>query len=47
MVPLEIYAFQMTQRWENYEFIVSDVFDHIIASVSYFDLEVYELSNMS
>ena len=46
-VPLEIYAFSNDQRWENYEFIVSDVFDHIIASVSYFDLEVYELSNMS
>ena len=46
-VPLEIYAFSNDQRWENYEFIVSDVFDHIIASVSYFGLEVYELSNMS
>lgn len=46
-VPLEIYAFSNDQRWENYEFIVSDVFDHIIASVSYFDLEVYELSNVS
>jgi miniconductance mechanosensitive channel len=40
-VPLEIYAFSKDKRFENYEYIQSDIFDHIIASVSYFDLEIF------
>jgi miniconductance mechanosensitive channel len=42
-IPLEIYAFTKDKRFENYEYIMSDIFDHIIASVSYFDLEIFEL----
>ena len=42
-IPLEIYAFSTDKRWENYEYIMSDIFDHLIAAVPYFDLEVYEL----
>ncbi|WP_051224089.1 mechanosensitive ion channel family protein [Flavobacterium tegetincola] len=42
-IPLEIYAFSNDKTWENYEFIMADIFDHIIASVNYFDLEIYEL----
>ena len=42
-IPLEVYAFSTDKRWENYEYIMSDIFDHLIAAVSYFDLEVYEL----
>ena len=42
-IPLEIYAFSKDQRFEQYEYIMSDIFDHIIASISYFDLEIYEL----
>jgi miniconductance mechanosensitive channel len=42
-VPLEIYAFSKDKTWINYEFIMADIFDHIIASVVYFDLEIYEL----
>ena len=42
-VPLEIYAFTSDKRWESYEYVMSDVFDHIIASVPYFGLEVFEL----
>ena len=41
-VPLEVYAFSHDKRFENYEFIMSDIFDHIIASVKYFDLEIFE-----
>ena len=41
-VPLEVYAFSSDKRFENYEYIMSDIFDHIIASVSYFDLEIFE-----
>jgi miniconductance mechanosensitive channel len=42
-VPLEIYAFTSDKRWESYELVMSDIFDHIIASVPYFGLEVFEL----
>lgn len=41
-VPLEVYAFSHDKRFENYEYIMSDIFDHIIASVHYFDLEIFE-----
>ena len=43
-VPLEVYAFSHDKRFENYEYIMSDIFDHIIASVHYFDLEIFELA---
>lgn len=42
-IPMEIYAFSKDQRWENYEFIIGDIFDHVLAAVNYFDLEIYEL----
>ena len=42
-IPLEIYAFSNDKTWINYEFIMADIFDHIMASVVYFDLELYEL----
>lgn len=43
-IPIEIYAFSSDKRWQNYEYIMADVFDHVIAAVPYFDLEVYELN---
>lgn len=43
-MPLEIYAFSKDQRFEQYEYIMADIFDHIIASVPYFDLEIFELA---
>jgi len=42
-IPIEIYAFSSDKRWENYEYIMSDIFDHLIASIPYFDLELFEL----
>lgn len=44
-VPLEVYAFSHDKRFENYEYIMSDIFDHIIASVKYFDLEIFETTS--
>ena len=43
-LPLEIYCFSSDKRWENYEYIMSDIFDHALAAVTYFDLEIYELN---
>jgi miniconductance mechanosensitive channel len=42
-IPLEIYVFSKDQRFEQYEYIMADIFDHIIASIAYFDLEIYEM----
>jgi miniconductance mechanosensitive channel len=42
-VPLEVYAFSKDKAWENYEYIMSDIFDHIISSVKYFDLHIFEM----
>lgn len=42
-IPLEIYTFSNDKRFENYEYIMADIFDHIFASITYFDLEIYEM----
>ncbi|MCO6149346.1 mechanosensitive ion channel family protein [Flavobacterium sp. NRK1] len=42
-IPIEIYVFTSDKRWVNHEYIMADIFDHIIASVAYFDLEIFEL----
>jgi miniconductance mechanosensitive channel len=42
-IPMEIYAFSADIRWQNYEYIMGDIFDHVLASVGYFNLEIYEL----
>jgi miniconductance mechanosensitive channel len=46
-IPIEIYAFSKDKIWENYEYIMADIFDHLIASVPYFELELFELPNDS
>ncbi|MDI9258329.1 mechanosensitive ion channel family protein [Flavobacterium sedimenticola] len=42
-IPLEIYAFSNDKRFENYEYIMADIFDHIFAAIPYFDLQIYEM----
>jgi miniconductance mechanosensitive channel len=42
-IPIEIYVFTSDKRWINYEYIMADIFDHIIASVEYFNLQIFEL----
>jgi miniconductance mechanosensitive channel len=41
-VPLEIYVFAKDKRFEEYEYIMADIFDHIFASINYFDLTYFE-----
>ncbi len=41
-VPMEIYVFTNTTAMVKYEGIAGDIFDHLIASVRYFDLEIFE-----
>ncbi len=42
-LPIEIYAFSSDKRWQNYEYIMADIFDHVIAAVPYFSLKIFEL----
>ena len=46
-IPIEIYAFSTDKRWINYEYIMADIFDHIIAATPYFDLEIFEFPSNS
>lgn len=41
-IPLEIYCFSKDKRWEFYEGITADIFDHLIAAIPYFDLQLFE-----
>ncbi|MBY5959856.1 mechanosensitive ion channel family protein [Membranicola marinus] len=41
-LPLELYFFADTTQWTIYEAIMSDMFDHLLASIKYFHLEVFE-----
>ena len=41
-IPLEIYAFSKNKEWKHYEHIMSDIFDHLLASLKSFHLELFE-----
>ncbi len=42
-IPIEVYCFSHEKKWENYEHIQADIFDHLLAAIPYFDLEIFEL----
>ncbi|MDA3799981.1 MAG: mechanosensitive ion channel [Kiritimatiellae bacterium] len=41
-LPIQIYVFCADKVWANYEAIQSDIFDHVLASVSEFGLRVFQ-----
>jgi len=41
-LPIQIYAFCNDKDWQKYEYVIADIFDHIIASTFTFELEIYE-----
>ena len=41
-VPIEIYVFSKNINWIEYESIQSDIFDHLIASIKEFNLELFQ-----
>jgi miniconductance mechanosensitive channel len=43
-LPLEIYCFTNDSKWENFEQIQSDIFDHLLVASREFDLEVMQVS---
>jgi miniconductance mechanosensitive channel len=41
-LPIEIYVFSGDQVWANYESIMADIFDHLLAVVPWFELRVFQ-----
>lgn len=41
-LPLEVYAFTKTTEWAQYEHIQADIFDHLLAAASHFDLRIFQ-----
>ena len=41
-LPIELYCFTKTTKWEAYEIIMADIFDHLLASTKYFHVVVFE-----
>jgi miniconductance mechanosensitive channel len=41
-LPLEIYCFTSDIRWPEYEAIMADVFDHLLAIIGEFGLRVHQ-----
>ncbi|TRX63202.1 mechanosensitive ion channel [Carboxylicivirga sp. M1479] len=41
--PIEIYGFSKDKSWTNYESIQADIFDHVLAVVNEFELNIYQL----
>ena len=38
------YVFSKDKDWKKYEHLMSDIFDHLLASVNFFKPECFELS---
>jgi miniconductance mechanosensitive channel len=41
-LPLELYVFSSDTRWEEYENVQADIFDHLLSLVPEFGLEIYQ-----
>ncbi len=41
-LPLEIYVFSNDQVWAHYEAIQADIFDHLLAAITEFDLHIFQ-----
>ena len=41
-IPLEVYCFSRIQEWVAYEKVQSDIFDHLLAVIPYFNLRIYQ-----
>ncbi len=41
-LPIEVYAFSEHKEWVIYEGILADIFDHLLAAISAFELEVFQ-----
>ncbi|MDX2471721.1 MAG: mechanosensitive ion channel [SAR324 cluster bacterium] len=45
-LPVEIYAFTLTANWVAFERIQADLLDDILSKISYFNLQVFQISGL-
>ncbi|CEJ71470.1 Miniconductance mechanosensitive channel YbdG [Chryseobacterium oranimense G311] len=43
-LPLEVYCFSNDSKWEHFEQIQADIFDHLLVASKEFDLQVMQIS---
>ena len=41
-IPLQIYIFTNNTEWVSYENIQADIFDHVLAAITHFDLRIFQ-----
>ncbi len=41
-LPIEIYVFTKTTKWNDYEHIQAEIIDHLLAAAAFFDLRVFQ-----
>ncbi len=41
-IPIEIYCFSAEKSWVIYEGVQADIFDHVLAVISHFDLKIFQ-----
>jgi miniconductance mechanosensitive channel len=41
-LPIEVYAFSKEKKLEDFEDVAADIFDHLLAAVPYFELEIFQ-----
>ena len=41
-LPVELYAFTKTTKWNEYERIQAEIIDHLLAAASFFDLRLFQ-----
>jgi miniconductance mechanosensitive channel len=43
-LPFEIYIFLKASSWEQYEVIQTEIMNHLIAALPYFELKAFQIS---
>jgi miniconductance mechanosensitive channel len=41
-LPIELYVFTKTTKWDEYECIQAEIVDHLLAAAAYFDLRIFQ-----
>ena len=41
-LPIELYVFTKTTKWDEYECIQAEIVDHLLAAAGYFDLRIFQ-----
>ena len=41
-LPIELYVFTKTTKWNEYEHIQAEIIDHLLAAAAFFDLRIFQ-----